>query len=212
MGIEPADAIADAAALFAAERAVTTDVDDRTIVVTDAVVGDPGLTVLRALGAAQDAGPVGAAAHGSEGVAIGVWDQPNLYVARWVKGRRRVTGFRLQRGARPNDYLPTEGRIPTRFETDNWYGDAPEAVAEAFLAVGLLLDEPPFPVPPPPPTPPPAPARTKAASRPRAPRAAAKPVAPKAPAPPTTRVCTACFLQKQLLQFDGDATVCIDCD
>lgn len=208
--IEPHERIEDAAAEFSADRAVRTEVRDRTIVVSSAVTGDPGLTVTRALGLAQDVSPVGAACHGDDGVAVGVWLAPRLYLARWAAGRRRVTAFRLTGGGRIHDYVQTDGRIPTRFETDNWYDDVPGEVEEAFLEVGLLLDDPPFPVPPAPPPAPVKATRTASPARPRAPRTPRAAAAAK-PATPTTRVCTACFLEKQLPLFPQGSDVCIDC-
>src|SRR5918998_5189961 len=107
----------------------------------------------------------------------------------------------LPGGSKPNDYVRIEGRIPTRLETDNWYGPVPAAVDEAFMDAGVLLDDPPFPVPPPPPRPPAPEPRPRAAPAPRAARSAG-PRAPRpraAPAPkpapaPTSRVCAPCGL------------------
>ena len=182
--------------------------------VTTAVRGDPGLSVLKVLGVAQDASPVGAAARGDGGVATGVWCAPKLYLARWANGRRRVTGYELGSTGKPNDYIRVEGRIPTRFETDNWYGEVPEAVADAFIAVDMFVDDPPFAVPAAPPTPPPVATRstssgTRTAREPRAPRRAAE---PKPPPAPTTRVCASCYLHKKLAQFRAGSDICADCD
>ena len=143
--------IADAVEQLRHERKIAVEVEDRTIRLMEPVTGDPGSAVLRVLGTAQAASPVGVASHGPGKVAVGVWRSPDLYLARWTNGKRWVVGYRLPGGAKPNDYVRIEGRIPTRLETDNWYGPVPPAVDEAFMDAGVLLDDPPFPVPPPPP-------------------------------------------------------------
>ncbi|HEX2046735.1 MAG TPA: hypothetical protein VHF27_03165, partial [Acidimicrobiales bacterium] len=162
--------MAEAVELLRQERRVAFEVEDRAIRLVDPVNGDPGSAVLRVLGTAQAASPVGAASHGGGRVAMGVWRAPELYLARWTNGKRWVVGYRLPSDAKPNDYVRIEGRIPTRLETDNWYGPVPAAVEEAFLVAGLLLDDPPFPVPAPPPPPPPSPpAARRPVSRPATP-------------------------------------------
>lgn len=208
--------IADAADQLRADRSLAVDVSDRTIRLLDPVNGDPGFAVLRVLGEAQDASPVGAASHGAGRVAAGVWRAPELYLARWTNGKRWVVGYRLPSDAKPNDYVRMEGRIPTRLEIDNWYAAVPPAVDEAFLDAGVLLDDPPFPVPPPAPTPPPRPA---APARTRAPRAAPTPRAARTPKPAPaprrdkapTRVCAVCQMQKSVSQFVAGSDACVDC-
>src|SRR6266513_2046569 len=98
------DPIAAAADALLAQHRTSASIEDRTIRVDQMVRGDPGLTVLRVLGLAQDAPAVGAAAHGPTGVAIGVWRRPEMYVARWTKGRRWVVGYRISDDAKPNAY------------------------------------------------------------------------------------------------------------
>jgi hypothetical protein len=207
--------IAEAADELRSDWSVAFDVSERTIRLLDPVNGDPGFAVLRALGAAQAASPVGAASHGPGRVAAGVWRAPELYLARWTNGKRWVVGYRLPGDAKPNDYVRMEGRIPTRLEIDNWYAGVPEAVDEAFLDAGVLLDDPPFPVPaaPPPPPPAPAPARPPATYTTRAPRARAPkpPAAPKRDKAPTTRLCAVCRMQKSVTQFVPGSDVCVDC-
>jgi len=211
--------LADAVELFRHERRIPFEVDDRSIRLLDPVSGDPGSAVLRVLGTVQDASPVGAASHGPGKVAVGVWKAPELYLARWTNGKRWVVGYRLPGGARPNDYVRMEGRIPTRLETDHWYGPVPPEVEEAFLVAGILLDDPPFPVPVPPPPPPPRPAstaRTSSARSPRAPRAATTRAPRAAPAPkpepaPTTRLCPSCRMLKSVGQFVPGSELCVDC-
>jgi hypothetical protein len=207
--------IAEAADQLRADRSVAFDVAERTIRLLDPVNGDPGFAVLRVLGEAQDASPVGAASHGPGRVAAGVWRAPELYLARWTNGKRWVVGYRLPGDAKPNDYVRMEGRIPTRLEIDNWYAAVPEAVDEAFLDAGVLLDDPPFPVPPPPPAPPPrpatAPARARAGATPRAPRVPKPAAPPKRDKTPATRVCAVCRMQKSLSQFVAGSDVCVDC-
>lgn len=213
--------IADAVELLRAERRIAFEVLERTFRLVEPVNGDPGSAVLRVLGATQDASPVGAASHGPGKVAVGVWRSPELYLARWTNGTRWVVGYRLPGGARPNDYVRMEGRIPTRLETDHWYGPVPAPVEEAFLDAGLLLDDPPFPIPaPPPPPPPPAARPPRAPSAPRArparpagaraggPRAAP---APKAEPAPTSRLCPSCRMRKSLGQFVAGSELCVDC-
>jgi hypothetical protein len=208
--------IADAAEQVRAGRAVALEVSDRTIRLLDPVGGDPGSAVLRVLGTAQAASPVGAASHGPGRVAAGVWRAPELYLARWTNGKRWVVGYRLPGDARPNDYVRMEGRIPTRLEIDNWYASVPESVDEAFLDAGLMLDDPPFPVPPPPPPPSPSAATVRAPRTPRAPttrapRAAKAPAAPKRDKGPATRVCAVCRMQKSVSQFVPGSDACVDC-
>ncbi|HET9443772.1 MAG TPA: hypothetical protein VFO65_10635, partial [Acidimicrobiales bacterium] len=137
-----------------------------------------------------------------------------LYLARWTKGRLWVVGYRLTGGAKPSDYVRTEGRIPRRFETADWYGTVPDEVAEAFLEVGVLLDDPPFPVPAPPPLRPAAPPRrpaSPAAPRPATARAAARPAAGRAARAETTRVCASCRMHKAAAQFVPGSDLCVDC-
>ena len=206
--------IADAVAQLRQERKIAIEVEDRTIRLMEPVNGDPGSAVLRVLGTAQAASPVGVASHGPGKIAVGVWRAPNLYLARWTNGKRWVVGYRLPSDAKPNDYVRMEGRIPTRLETDNWYGPVPAEVDEAFLDAGVMLDDPPFPVPPPAPRPPAAEPRRRAA--PAAPRPAREPRARAAPAPkpapaPTTRVCASCGLRKSLTQFVAGSDLCVDC-
>jgi hypothetical protein len=199
-------------------------VEDRLIRLANPVMGSPHLAVLQALGAATNAAPVGAAGYGPSGVAAAVWLPPDLYVSRWTGASRWVAAYRFPPRARPDDYLREEGGIPSRLNRGNWYGAVPDAVAEAFFDVGLLLDEPPFPVPAPPPraTPPASgggSARKRAAPRvaaaPRPPRA---PAAPRAPRPPKTvkavaasRTCPGCNLAKHPSQFVAGSDLCVDC-
>jgi hypothetical protein len=218
------DRIAEAADALRIEHDTKVDIEDRTIVVREPVKGDPGLTVLRVLGAAQAASLVGAAAHGENGVSVGVWRAPELYLARWPKGRRWVVGYRLTGGSRLSDYVGIEGRVPTRLETGHWYGPLPEEIADLFLEAGILVDDPPFPVPAPPaPAPGPVPRRAPGPSRPPAqrsgsvsprPRAEASKAAPTSrvrPAAPTTRLCAGCRMHKAAGQFVPGSDVCIDC-
>src|SRR5215218_10405342 len=182
MGVVEPD-IADAVEQLRLEWKIPFEVEDRSIRLTDPVNGDPGSAVLQVLGTAQSASPIGAASHAPGKLAVGVWKAPDLFLARWTAGKRWVVGYRLPGGAKPNDYVRIEGRIPTRLETDNWYGPVPAEVEEAFIETGLLLDDPPFPVPPAPPA---APGRTPrvstsaggAAKVARAPRAARPRAAP----------------------------------
>lgn len=211
--------IADAVESLRQEWKVPFEVEDRSIRLVDPVSGEPGSAVLRVLGATQAASPIGAASHAPGKLAMGVWRAPELFLARWTNGKRWVVGYRLPSDAKPNDYVRIEGRIPTRLETDNWYGPVPATVEEAFLDAGLLLDDPPFPVPPPPPRPvaptPRAAATTRAPTAARAPRTT-KPRA--APAPrvkpdpvPTARVCPSCGMRKVLGQFIPGSDLCVDC-
>jgi len=209
--------IAAAVEQLGQEWKIAFEVEDRTIRLTDPVNGDPGSAVLRVLGTAQAASPIGAASHAPGKLAVGVWRSPDIFLARWTNGKRWVVGYRLPGGAKPNDYVRMEGRIPTRLETDNWYGPVPATVDEAFLDAGLLLDDPPFPVPPP------LPLRREPKSRataagpaaraPRTPRATTPRAAP-APKPepaPTSRVCPSCRMVKSLGQFVTGSDLCVDC-
>jgi len=185
------DRIAEAADVLRIEHDTKVDVEDRTIVVREPVKGDPGLTVLRVLGAAQAASLVGAAAHGDNGVSVGVWRAPDLYLARWPKGRRWVVGYRLTGGSRLSDYVGIEGRVPTRLETGHWYGPLPDDIANLFLETGILVDEPPFPVPASPaPAPAPSP-RTASRPSPSSSRAASAPARPHAKVLPARSVVRA---------------------
>ncbi len=208
--------IADAVAQLRQERKIAIEVEDRCIRLMEQVNGDPGSAVLRVLGTTQAAAPVGVASHGPGKLAVGVWRPPHLYLARWTNGKRWVVGYRLPSDAKPNDYVRMEGRIPTRLETDNWYGPVPPEVDEAFLDAGLMLDDPPFPVPPPPARAPGPTPRARAAPAPRELRAAREPRARAAPAPkpapaPTARVCASCGLRKALAQFVPGSDLCVDC-
>lgn len=204
-------ALADIVEVVRKERQAAVTVEDRTIRLTEPVKGDPGSAVLRLLGLAQLASPVGVAAHsGPERVAAGVWRSPDLYLARWTGGRRWVVGYRLSGGARPNDYVRTEGRIPTRLETGSWYGDVPEDVHEAFLDAGLLLEEPPFEVARPSVRPAPTGPRRPAPerSRPTRPRPA---TAPSRKSPLATALCPECRMYKAPGQFVPGDDRCVDC-
>ena len=222
------DPIADTAAMAPREIGSPARVEEQTIKLLQPVKGDPGLTVLRVLGMAQDAPTVGAAAHGPNGVAIGVWCRPQLYVARWTKGKRWVVGYKLAGDAKPNMFIRTEGRIPTRLEIGNWYGPVPDEVSEAFYGVGLLIDDPPFEVPPPPPVPlatrlaasgsgqPTRPgAKPSATARSTAPRTpsgrSSRPAATPRPAKSNARLCPGCGLHKAIGQFVEGSDLCVDC-
>ncbi len=208
--------ITDAVDLLRQEWNVAFEVEDRSIRLMEPVAGEPGSAVLRVLGTTQAASPIGAASHAPGKLAVGVWKSPDLFLARWTNGKRWVVGYRLPGGTKPNDYVRIEGRIPTRLETDNWYGAVPAEVEEAFLDTGLLLDDPPFPVPPAPPSlpgPTPRLSTRGAAGAPRAPRVS-KPRAAPAPKPapaPTTRVCASCGMRKSLSQFVAGSDLCVDC-
>jgi hypothetical protein len=203
-----------------ADEGVKATVEDRVIRVINPVPGSPHLAVLQALGQASTASPVGAAAHGPSGVAAAVWMAPTLYVVRWTGPSRWVAHYKFPARARPDEYLREESGIPSRLNRGNWYGDVPDEVNEAFFTVGLLLDEPPFPVPQPPARPPSAasspPARKRTAA---SPRAAAAPRAPRPKAPPkpvkavpvTTRTCPECNLSKHVSQFVAGSDMCSDC-
>lgn len=200
-------ALADAVELVRRERHVAVTVEDRTIRLVEPVKGEPGSAVLRLLGLAQAASPVGAAAHaGPQRVAAGVWRSPDLYLSRWTGGKRWVVGYELSGGARPNDYVRTEGRIPTRLETGNWYGEVPDAVQEAFLDAGLLLEEPPFEVARPPRQPAP-PARPRS-TRPSKPMPASASSRPRAVA---ALLCPVCRMHKAAGQFVAGDDRCVDC-
>lgn len=189
----------------------------RTIRLETPVSGDAGFTALRMLGIVQAAFPVGVATHGPGAVAIAVWRPPDLFLARWTQNRW-VVGFRLPRGSKPSDYIGSEGRIPSRLETGNWYLTVPDEVHDAFLEVGLSLEAPPFP----PPEVAPPPTKSKPVSR-RKPAAAARPTtpkpatpsraetAPKAPPPPTDKVCPSCNMRRALPQFSPGSDLCVDC-
>jgi hypothetical protein len=221
--------IAEAAERLRYDHGIKVEVDDKTILVVEPVKGDPGLTVLRVLGVAQAAPVAGAAAHGPNGVAAGVWRKPELYVARWTSGRRWVSGYRLTGTSRLSDYVGTEGHVPTRLETGNWYGPVPDEISDLFLEAGILLDDPPFPVPAPPPAPsrpvpdaPPAakraaPGRSSSAPVRREPAPRPKASPPRAPAPArpaaarATRVCPSCRMHKGASQFVPGSDLCVDC-
>ncbi len=226
--------IAEAADSLRYDHATKVEVDDRTIRIIEPVKGDPGLSVLRVLGVAQAASPVGAAAHGPSGVAAGVWRNPELYLARWINGRRWVSGYRLTGTARLSDYVGAEGHVPTRLETGNWYGPVPEEINDAFIEAGILLEDPPFPVPAPGPprdtggtrpagggTSTPgstgrsaaATGGTRASSARKAPGARPARPAPatKPPAAAKTRLCPSCRMHKVPTQFVAGSDLCVDC-
>lgn len=213
----------DAAEVVRAEYASRVELEDRTFRVVEPVKGDPGITVLRLLGLAQAASPVGAAVRGTDAIAAGVWRDPELYIARWLKGRRWIVGYRVTGSSRLTDYVRAEGRVPTRFETGHWYDSAPDGVSEAFFDAGILLDDPPFPVPPAPGRPETAPAKAETVSdgTRRSPRPsprrktgaaakAARAVAPRAKRP-AVRLCQACRMNKAETQFIPGSDRCVDC-
>lgn len=206
-------ALADAVELLRRGGQVALAVEDRTIRLVDPVRGDPGSAVLRLLGVAQAASPVGAAATaGPARVAAGVWRGPDLYLTRWTAGKRWVVGYQLTDGARPNDYVRMEGRIPSRLETGNWYGDVPEAVDEAFLEAGLLLEDPPFEVARPVARPVASPRSAPRPSGPRPTKSRPPPAASgRRPAAPVTRLCPECRMSKAAGQFVAGSDRCIDC-
>ena len=201
------------------DRYAQIEVSGRTIRLETPVNGDAGFAALRMLGIAQAAHPVGVATHSPSGVAIGVWNPPDLYLVRWTQNRW-VVGYRLPRGSRPADYIGAEGRIPSRLETGHWYASVPDEVSAAFREVGLMLEAPPFPPPEPPPAPPPKsrPAR-KAVARPATPKPAPRartatrrePPPPKPPPAETTRVCPGCNMRRALTQFVAGSDLCVDC-
>jgi len=215
--------IADAIHELATEHGVVARLDDRTLCLPDPVKGSPHLAVLQALGVAADDPPVGAAAHGPQGVAAGVWSAPDLYIIRWTGASRWVAHYHFSSRGRPDDYLRDDAGIPKSLNRDNWYSEVPDEVIELFLSVGLLPDEPPFAVPTPPPPPPEPPRRPSAQVRSSATRApnenrprVARPRKPPAPpkpkkAVPPTRTCVACNLQKHTTQFEDGSELCIDC-
>lgn len=216
---------------LAAEDGVAARVEDRLIRIDNPVAGNPHLAALQALGFAAKVKPVGAAAHGPLGVAAAVWQQPNLYIARWTGQSRWVAAYKFPMRARPDEYLREESGIPSHLSKGNWYTEVPDEVTEAFFAVGLLLDEPPYEVPkvaakPPPPEPTPRTPRATTPREPRTPRAAGSTTARPAPAPKpartraapapkkavvTTRTCTMCNLQKHVSQFVEGSDWCVDC-
>lgn len=210
------EAVYDAADTVRTSYGSAVDVDGRRLRLVEPVRGDPGNAVLRTIGLVETVTPLGAAAHGAGGVAAGAWLKPELYLVRWTKGKRWVVGYRLGHGARPNQYVRTEGRIPTHLEIGNWYSDVPDEVTEAFLAAGISLDNPPFEIPRIEPTVvvPPSPARPRAST----PAAARKPrpTAPKPAAvartkPDAMRVCPGCRMHKGPGQFIATADLCVDC-
>ena len=212
------DAIEEAIEELAIEHGVAATLDERVMRLDDPVKS-PHLAVLQALGFAAKVGPVGAAAHGPAGVAAAVWRAPELHIVRWTGTSRWVAAYKFPARARPDEYLREDTGIPSHLGKGNWYGDVPEEITEVFFSVGLLLDEPPYPVPqppPPPPTPEPAPKKQRAPAAPReprpprAPRKRASTAAPKKVAM-TTRTCTGCNLQKHISQFVADSDLCVDC-
>jgi hypothetical protein len=211
------DVLASAVAELIVEHGHEARIDGKAILITTPVPGAPHLEALQALGYAAAAAPVGAAAHGPGGVAAAVWLAPELYIVRWTGPSRWVSGYRFPNRTRPDTYVRDDSGIPSHLGTGSWYGDVPDEVAEAFFSVGILLDEPPFPVPQPPPRPPVAePARSsRSSSTPRAPRAprAPRPAAPPKPrkAVPATRTCMSCFQQKHPDQFVEGSDLCVDC-
>ncbi len=189
------------------------ELDGRSIRLESPVSGDAGFAVLRLLGAAQAASPVGAAAHGPNGVAIGVWTAPYLYLARWTRNPRWVVGYRFTGGSRPTDFIRSEGRIPSRLEIGNWYASVPDEVTEAFMEADLDLDSPPFEPPalPPPPEPKGRGPRKAAASRPATTAPAPRRAEPKPEPAPTSRVCASCNMRRALTQFIAGSDLCVDC-
>jgi hypothetical protein len=215
-GVDPLQAALEE---LAAEHGIKATIHDRVIRLTEEVSGSPHHLCLEALGVAAAATPVAATAHGPAGAVAAVWSAPDLYIARWTPGNRWVAAYRFPPRGKPDDYLREESGIPSRFGKGNWYKDVPEEVEEAFLTVGLLLDEPPFPVADPPPRAIAEPVAKRTSARSTTPRAPAAPRAPrkraaapvKKAAPPSTRTCPMCNLQKHVSQFIPDSDYCVDC-
>ena len=213
---EDEDLIANAAEELRSEHGFSTRIEGRTILITESVPGTLHLLALEALGYAAAAAPVGAAAHGPGGVAAAAWLAPELYIVRWTGPTRWVSAYKFPNRSRPDTYLRDDTGIPSHLAKGSWYGEVPDAVAEAFFTVGILIDEPPFPVPQPPPPPPAAEPRRAASTRspaaPRVPRAP-RPKAPAAPkkVAPATRTCMSCFQQKHPDQFVEGSDLCVDC-
>lgn len=224
MSTEEIDPFAEAVGRLS-DEGLALEISGRTFRIVDAVRGDAGAAALRILGMVQGAAPVAIATHGSTQVAAAVWTPPRLYVVRWARNRW-VVGYRLTSGSRPNDYVRSEGRIPGHLEMGNWYESVPDEVSDTFLAVGLTLASPPFPVPAQPQPEPPPPSRRSAPSssgrvwaaekapparpapRQRTPK---PPPAPKAPPAPTSRVCPGCNMRRTLTQFAPGSDLCVDC-
>jgi hypothetical protein len=199
--------VADVIESLRHEHGFVVDAEARTITLEEPQA-EPGSAVLRVISLAAAVSPVAAAARGPKGVAVGLWNRPELHLARWTKGRLWVVAYRLPAGSKPGDYVRTEGRIPTHLETGSWYDSPPEVVSEAFFEAGVLLDDPPFPVPKAPPPVPPSPkAAVRRSAAPRAPRSAPTPRVK----PPTVRLCATCGMQKALVQFAAGSEECIDC-
>ena len=222
--MEDVDPFAEAVGRLS-EEGLALEISGRTFRVVDPVRGDAGSAALRLLGMVQGAAPIGIATHGGLQVAAAVWAPPRLYVVRWSRNRW-VVGYRLTSGSRPNDYVRSEGRIPGHLEVGNWYETAPDEVSDTFLAIGLDLSTPPFPVPAQPqPAAPPTPRRSAASSSGRvsaaekapparpAPRQRAPkpPSAPKPPPAPSSRVCPGCNMRRTLTQFEPGSELCVDC-
>jgi len=214
------DVVDEAIDQLGEELGITARVEDRIIRLTSSVPGSPHLAILQVLGFAAKAAPIGGVAHGPNGVAAAVWLGPELYIVRWTGKSRWVSAFKFSPRARPDEYVREDAGIPSHLGRGSWYGDVPDDVAEAFFRVGLLLDEPPFPVPQPP-EPPPSPSKPTRASASRAPAAQRAPREPRAPrkkvaaAPkkvvPTMRTCALCNLQKHPAQFVEGSDLCVDC-
>lgn len=223
MSTEEIDPFAEAVGRLS-DEGLALEISGRTFRVVDPVRGDAGAAALRLLGMVQGAAPVGIATHGSTQVAAAMWAPPRLYVVRWARNRW-VVGYRLTSGSRPNDYVRSEGRIPGHLEVGHWYESVPDEVSDAFLAVGLTLATPPFPVPAQPQPDLPPPTRRAASSSGRisaaekapparpAPRQRTPkpPPAPKPPPPPTSRVCPGCNMRRTLTQFEPGSDFCVDC-
>ena len=95
-----------------AVEGIKATVEDRLILLSNPM-GSPHVAVLQALGAASRAAVrVGAAAHGTSGVAAAVWLAPELYVARWTGANRWVAGYRFPARARPDAYVREESGHP----------------------------------------------------------------------------------------------------
>jgi hypothetical protein len=222
--MEEMDPFAEAVARLS-DEGLALEISGRTFRLVDPVRGDAGAAALRLLGMVQGAAPVAIATHGSTQVAAAAWIPPRLYVVRWSRNRW-VVGYRLTSGSRPNDYVRSEGRIPGHLEVGNWYESVPDDVSDTFLAVGLTLASPPFPVPAQPePAAPSLPRRSAGSSGGRlsaaekapparpAPRQRVPkpPPAPKPPPPPTSKVCPGCNMRRTLTQFEPGSDLCVDC-
>ena len=132
-----------AAEVLGVELGLDVEVEGNLITITTILATDPSKMALRVIGLASAAPAVGVIARNETTTAAAAWRKPDLVVVHRTPKGRRVTHSKVTGTLSPADHLKSEGRIPTRFEMDNWYGavPVPAHVEDVLLEADVLLDD-----------------------------------------------------------------------